>query len=124
MDKTYTVLTVDDSKTVHGIAKNLLDGSEFEIVDVASNGNDGVEKYKALRPNFVLMDIVMPELDGMSALKKIIEFDPDAQVVMATSMGQENVVEEALSIGAKGYLLKPYDKESVLVVLRTLAKIA
>ncbi|ODN43809.1 response regulator [Piscirickettsia litoralis] len=103
--------------------KNLLDGSEFDVIDVAHNGNDGFEKYKTLRPNFVLMDIVMPELDGMTSLKKIIEFDPEAQVVMATSMGQEDVVEEAISIGAKGYLLKPYDKESVLVVLRTLTKL-
>ncbi|ALA24501.1 hypothetical protein AVI51_00365 [Piscirickettsia salmonis] len=123
MDKAYTVLTVDDSKTIHGIAKNLLSGSEFDIIDVAHNGNDGVEKYKKLKPNFVLMDIVMPELDGMSALKKIIDFDPHAQVVMATSMGQEDTVEQAITIGAKGYLLKPYDKESVLVVLRTLTKL-
>lgn len=119
-EQKYSILTVDDSLTVHTIAEKIFENTEFNIIDKAHDGDQALEMYKKNSPDFVLLDIVMSNSCGMTALKNIMNYDVNASIVMATSI--ESYVEEALKIGAKGYLVKPFDQEQVLIVLRTLIK--
>ena len=115
-----TVLIVDDSCMMRRIIKNILTKNGFTVVGEATNGKIGVEKYKELRPDFVTMDLVMDEMNGMEALKLIIEEDPDASVIMVSSMGQEVIVRDAIVTGAKNFLLKPFDEKQVLDAIEKL----
>jgi two-component system chemotaxis response regulator CheY len=121
----YRVLVVDDSAFIAKQLGQILTSEGFEIVDTAVDGAQGVEKYKALYPNIdlVTMDIVMPVMDGVSALEKILEFDKEARVIMVSSLGKEDVVKRARLIGAKGFIVKPLDDrkkvlEQVISVLK------
>ncbi|GHV57231.1 response regulator [Spirochaetia bacterium] len=107
----YQVLVVDDSVFIAKQLNQILASEGFEVVDTAADGAQGVEKYKALYPNIdlVTMDIVMPVMDGVSALEKILEFDKKARVIMVSSLGKEDVVKKALLIGAKDFIVKPLD---------------
>ncbi|PRX27474.1 two-component system chemotaxis response regulator CheY [Orenia metallireducens] len=107
------VLIVDDSYVVRHLLKQLLEEMEHEIVGEAENGFEACLKYKELQPDFVTMDIVMPEMDGIEAARRIISFDSDANIIMCSSMGQKPMVLEALEIGAKGFLVKPFKKKQV-----------
>jgi two-component system chemotaxis response regulator CheY len=112
----YQVLVVDDSMFIAKQLDQIFTSEEFEVVDTAADGAQGVEKYKALYPNIdlVTMDIVMPVMDGVSALEKILEFDKDARVIMVSSLGKEDVVKKSLLMGAKSYIVKPLDRKKVL----------
>jgi two-component system chemotaxis response regulator CheY len=112
----YRVLIVDDSTFIAKQLGQILASEGYEVADIASNGAQGVEKYRELHPNidFVTMDIVMPVMDGISALQKILEFDQDARVIMMSSLGKEDVVKKCLLMGAKSYLVKPLDRKKVL----------
>ncbi|GHT64981.1 response regulator [Spirochaetia bacterium] len=121
----YQVLVVDDSMFIAKQLNQILASEGFEIVDTAADGAQGVEKYRALYPNIdlVTMDIVMPVMDGVSALEKILEFDKEARVIMVSSLGKEDVVKKALLIGAKGFIVKPLDDrkkvlEQIISVLK------
>ncbi|NNM66825.1 MAG: response regulator [Spirochaetales bacterium] len=112
----YRVLVVDDSMFVTKQLGQILTSEGFEIAGVAVDGEDGVEKYKELFPNvdLVTMDITMPKMDGVTALEKIIEFDPKARVIMVSALGKQDLVKDALIKGAKNYIVKPLDREKVL----------
>ena len=112
----YRVLIVDDSIFIAKQLGQILTSAGFEVVAVASDGQEGVEKYKELYPNLdlVTMDITMPRLDGVSALKKIIEFDKDACVVMISALGKNDLVKDSLMVGARNYIVKPLDRAKVL----------
>lgn len=112
----YRVLIVDDSMFVTKQIGQILTSEGFEVVGTASDGEAGVEKYKELFPNvdFVTMDITMPKMDGVTALEKIIEFDPEAKVIMVSALGKQDLVKDALIKGAKNYIVKPLDREKVL----------
>ncbi|GHV60010.1 response regulator [Spirochaetia bacterium] len=107
----YRVLVVDDSMFIAKQLGQIFASEGFEIVDTATDGAQGVEKYKALYPNIdlVTMDIVMPVMDGVTALEKILEFDKEARVIMVSSLGKDDVVKKARLIGAKGFIVKPLD---------------
>jgi two-component system chemotaxis response regulator CheY len=107
----YRVLVVDDSTFIANRLNQILSPEGFEIVDTATDGAQGLEKYQALYPDIdlVTMDIVMPVMDGISALGKILEFDKEARILMVSSMGKEEVVKKSLLIGAKGFVVKPLD---------------
>jgi len=115
-----TVLVVDDSAVMRAILKNILTGNQYEIAGEARNGKDGVKKYKEFMPDIVTMDVTMDEMNGIEALSRIIGFDPDAKVVMVTSMGQEVIVRDAMILGAKGFILKPFDENQVVDALSKL----
>jgi two-component system chemotaxis response regulator CheY len=103
----------------------ILTSEGFDVVGTAADGEAGLEKYKELFPNvdFVTMDITMPKMDGVTALEKIVEFDPEARVIMVSALGKQDLVKDALIKGAKNYIVKPLDREKVLErVLMSLKK--
>ena len=108
------ILIVDDAAFMRLMIKNMIEEAGYEVVGEASNGADGVEKYKKLKPDMVTMDITMPEMDGIQALKEIRRFDPDAKILMCSAMGQEALIVEAIKAGAKDFIAKPFQKERVI----------
>lgn len=91
----------------------------YEVVE-ADNGAKAVTSYESIHPDLVLMDITMPEMDGLSALKKIRSIDPKAKVIMLTALGQESVVLEAIKSGARDFVVKPFERERVLNAIHKL----
>lgn len=116
------ILIVDDSKMSRRMLRNILEGIGHEIVGEAGNGEEGVKLYKELKPDAVTMDITMPEMDGLSSLGSIKEFDADARVVMITAAGQSSKLMEALKLGAKEFICKPYEPEQVIDTFKELLK--
>ena len=110
------VLIVDDALFMRTMLRNIFVESGFEVVGEAGNGNDAVEKYRALRPDLTTMDIVMPEKNGIEALKLIMALDPQARVVMCSALGQESLIIEALEVGARDFIVKPFKPAKVVEV--------
>ena len=108
------ILVVDDTMFMRTLLKNILFSGSHDIVGEAEDGEDAVEKYKALKPDLVTMDVVMPKMNGIEALKAIMALDPNAVVVMCTAVGQEQMVKLAIKTGAKGYIVKPFQAPKVL----------
>ena len=106
------VLVVDDAAFMRMRCKKLLTQSGFEVVEAAT-GAQAVEMFQSDRPDMVLLDITMPDMDGLAALKEIKKIDPDARVAMVTAMGQQSMVMEALKAGARDFVIKPFDQDSV-----------
>ena len=111
------ILVVDDSEMFREIMKDIMVNAGQTVVGMATNGAEGVEMFKALRPDIVTMDITMPQMSGIEALGKIMAVDPDARVIMVSSAGQEATVNEALILGACAFLQKPYELEDVLAAV-------
>jgi two-component system chemotaxis response regulator CheY len=111
------VLVVDDSSIMRRNLSAILSNAGHTIVAEAMNGELGVREYKRHKPDLVTMDITMPVLDGISAVKQIIELDPEAQVVMISSLDQKSMVLTALQNGARHYVIKPFTPEKVLQVI-------
>ncbi|MEG6523231.1 response regulator [Desulfotomaculum sp. 1211_IL3151] len=108
------ILIVDDAMFMRKALRNMLERNGFEVVDEAENGAMGVEKYKKCRPDLVTMDITMPEMTGIDALKAIKAYDPQAKVIMVSAMGQESFVKEAVLSGAKSFIVKPFKEEFII----------
>lgn len=108
------VLVVDDAAFMRMMIKNILSKEGFEIVGEAENGLQAVEKYKELNPDLVTMDITMPEMDGITAVKEIIKINSAAKVVMCSAMGQQAMVIDAIQAGAKDFIVKPFQAERVV----------
>lgn len=107
------ILVVDDAEFLRVRISKMLSSEGHEIIE-AENGLKAVETYKSARPDLVLMDITMPEMDGLAALREIRNYDSAAKVVMLTALGQESVVLEAIKAGARDFVVKPFEKERVL----------
>lgn len=116
-----TVLIVDDAAFMRISIKNMLTKNGYEVVGEAENGKIGVEKYAELHPDCVTMDITMPEMDGLTALKEIVAADKSAKVIMVSAMGQESMVREAIVAGAKNFIVKPIKEDKLLAALEKLA---
>ena len=108
------IMIVDDAAFMRMMIKDILSKNGYEVVGEAENGRVAVEKYADLKPDLVTMDITMPEMDGIEALKKIKQSDPGARVVMCSAMGQQAMVVEAIQSGAKDFIVKPFQAERVL----------
>ena len=115
------VMIVDDAAFMRITIKNMLQKSEHEVVGEAENGRLAVEKYRELKPDIVTMDITMPEMDGLAALKEIRREDPNAKVIMVSAMGQETMVRDAILSGAKGFIVKPFKEDGILSAISKLA---
>jgi DNA-binding NarL/FixJ family response regulator len=111
------VLVVDDSKTMIGMITAHLKNTSFEVVATASCGREALEKYQEHRPHLVLLDIVMPEEDGLETLQRIMGVDSAARVVMVSSLGTEAEVQSCLKRGAKSFLQKPLVKDRMVAIL-------
>lgn len=114
---TKTVLIVDDAVFMRMKLKDILEKNGYLVSGEAQNGVEAIERYKAKRADLVMMDIVMPEMDGIDALKRIKKMDPDAQVIMCSAMGQKSIVMEAIREGAVDFVVKPFDTERVVEAL-------
>ncbi len=107
------ILVVDDAEFLRVRISKMLSSEGHDILE-AENGVKAVETYQSTKPDMVLMDITMPEMDGLAALREIKKIDPAAKVVMLTALGQESVVLEAIKAGARDFVVKPFEKERVL----------
>jgi two-component system chemotaxis response regulator CheY len=116
--KKVSVLAVDDSKTMLAMIAAQLRGTDFELVATASSGAEAVEKYKQIKPELVLLDVVMPEVTGVDVLERLMATDTGARVVMVSSVGSEDMVKDCLKKGAKSFLQKPLQKDGMLNTLK------
>jgi two-component system, chemotaxis family, chemotaxis protein CheY len=112
------VLIVDDAAFMRMMIKDILEKNGFQVVGEASNGIKAVELYKKERPDVVTMDITMPDMDGIEAVKEIKAFDPGAKVIMCSAMGQQTMVMDAIRAGAKDFIVKPFQADRVLEAIR------
>ncbi len=115
------VLIIDDAAFMRLAIRRMLEKHGFEIVGEAENGNVGIKKYLELMPEIVTMDITMPELGGIEALKAILQHDPKAKVIIVSAMGQEEMVREAVMYGAKTFIVKPIIEEHLVRILTKVA---
>lgn len=115
------VFVCDDAPFMRMVIKDILGKNGYTVVGEADNGKAAVAQYRALSPDLVLMDIAMPEMDGLAALRQILKIDAGAKVVMCGSTSQQGQIDEALRLGAKGFVEKPFDQRDVLQVLRRVA---
>ena len=108
------VLVVDDAAFMRKMVKDALATGGHEVVGEAGNGVEAVARFQELRPDLVTLDITMPEKDGLAALREILAFDPNAKVVMCSALGQESKVLESIKLGAKDFVVKPFQADRVL----------
>lgn len=108
------ILIVDDTAFMRMSLRKLLEQHGHEVVGEAENGADAIQKYAELKPDIVTLDITMPKMDGLAALKALLAMDPNAKVIMCSAMGQKSMVIEALKAGAKDFIVKPFQPQRVL----------
>lgn len=112
------ILIVDDAAFMRMMIKDILVKNGYDVVGEASDGAQAVEKFKELNPDLVTMDITMPEVDGIAALKQIRAIDPNAKVIMCSAMGQQAMVIDAIQAGAKDFIVKPFQADRVLEAIK------
>ena len=108
------VLVVDDAAFMRKLVSDALVKAGHEVVGEAANGVEAVASYQSLKPDLATLDITMPEKDGLTALREIIQLDPAARVVMCSALGQESKVLESIKLGAKDFVVKPFQADRVL----------
>jgi len=108
------ILIVDDAAFMRMSIRNSLIKNGFEVIDEAEDGEVGIKKYMEHKPDLVTLDITMPKMDGLEALKAILKHDPKAKVIMLSAMGQESKVREAITSGAKSFIVKPFKEDSLV----------
>jgi two-component system chemotaxis response regulator CheY len=113
-----TVLIVDDILYVRKTLRQILGSRGFVVAGEAENGEEAVRMYREIRPDFVTMDLVMPVLNGVDATREILKEDPNACIIVLSAMMQENLVTDAIQAGAKDYILKPFQTDEVMEVIR------
>ena len=109
-----TVLVCDDAIFMRTMISDILSQAGFEVVGEAESGVQAVDKYRQLKPDLVTMDIVMPDMGGIEAVREICKTDPDAKILMCSAMGQQALVVEAIQAGAKDFVVKPFQPSRVL----------
>ncbi|SFU75281.1 response regulator [Alicyclobacillus macrosporangiidus] len=112
------ILVVDDAAFMRMMIKDILTKNGYEVVGEASDGAQAVEKYQELQPDLVTLDITMPEMDGIEALKRIRAADPNARVIMCSAMGQQAMVIDAIQAGAKDFVVKPFQADRVIAAVK------
>jgi two-component system chemotaxis response regulator CheY len=112
------ILIVDDAAFMRMMIKDILSKNGYEVVGEANDGSQAIEKYKDLKPDLVTMDITMPEMDGITALKEIKKFDGNSKVIMCSAMGQQAMVIDAIQAGAKDFIVKPFQSDRVIEAIK------
>lgn len=108
------IMVVDDSRVIYAEMQKMLEGSGIEIAAFCRTGEEALEKYESVRPDLVTMDVVMPGMDGLETCEKLKEKWPDAEVFMVSSMAYGDIIDKAAALGARGFLFKPFSRESLL----------
>ena len=112
------VLIVDDASVMRAMLKKILVNSGYDVVGEACNGQEAFEKYKLLSPDIVTMDITMREVDGITAVRMIKEYDKSANIIMCSAQGQQSMIVDSIRAGAKDFLVKPFVKEKVINAIK------
>ena len=112
------ILIVDDAAIMRMMIKDILTKNGYEVVAEAANGVEAVELYKSHQPDLVTMDITMPEMDGIEAVKQIKAVNPAAKVIMCSAMGQQSMVMDAIKAGANDFIVKPFQADRVLEAVK------
>lgn len=112
------ILVVDDAAFMRMMIKDILSKNGYEVVGEASDGAQAIERFKESNPDLVTMDITMPEMDGITALKEIKKIDPGAKVIMCSAMGQQAMVIDAIQAGAKDFIVKPFQADRVIEAIK------
>jgi two-component system chemotaxis response regulator CheY len=108
------IMVVDDAGFIRLMLSDMLKSEGYDVVAAASNGLEAIQYYKQYHPDLVTMDITMPDMDGIEALEEIIKINPKAKVIMCSAMGQQKMVIDAVRVGAKDFIVKPFQKERVV----------
>ncbi len=111
------ILVVDDAIFMRRMISDILVENGMEVVGEADTGSGAVERYKELKPDLVTMDIIMPEMNGIDAVRQIVSYDSNAKIVICSALGQQTLVQEAISAGAKDFLIKPFNPSRVVEVI-------
>jgi two-component system, chemotaxis family, chemotaxis protein CheY len=112
------ILVVDDAAFMRMMIKDILTKNGFEVVGEGADGSQAVDKFQELRPDLVTLDITMPDVDGIEALKQIRGIDPSARVIMCSAMGQQAMVIDAIQAGAKDFIVKPFQADRVIEAVK------
>ncbi|MBT9172590.1 MAG: Chemotaxis protein CheY [Syntrophomonadaceae bacterium] len=112
------ILITDDTAFMRMTLRNILEKNGYQVVGEAEDGQVAVDKYRELRPDLVTMDITMPRMDGITAIKKIMEIDSQAKIIVCSAMGQKALVIEALNAGARDFIVKPFQAERIVNALQ------
>jgi two-component system chemotaxis response regulator CheY len=115
----FRILIVDDASFMRRIIRDIFARGPFAVVGEAENGMEAVRLYREHQPDLTTMDIVMPEMDGLAALRKIVRYDPAARVVMVSALGQEALIADAIDAGARDFIVKPFQPDRVLRVVQS-----
>ena len=113
-----SILIVDDAAFMRMMIKDILTKNGYEVVGEAENGSVAINKYKELKPDLVIMDITMPEVDGIQAVKEIKKINADSQIIMCSAMGQQAMVIESIQAGARDFIVKPFQAERVIEAVK------
>ncbi len=119
-----TLLVIDDALIIREIIKDVAKSAGWQIVGEAANGQEAVERYRELRPDACTLDLVMPEYDGLHALREIIKFDPDARVAVVSALDQKKVFMDAFRAGATDFLVKPFDRRVLVETLEQMVPVS
>lgn len=111
------ILVVDDAAFMRMMLRNILEKGGYEVAGEASNGFEAIERYREVRPDVVTMDITMPKMEGIQAVRSIKQIDPNAKIIMCSAMGQQSLVADAILAGAKDFIVKPFLEERVLAAI-------
>jgi len=114
------ILIADDLSFIRLVQREALSSGGYQIVGEASTGREAVEKYAALKPDLIVLDITMPEMNGLAAMKRILEADPGARIIICSAIGQQSLIVEAIKAGARDFIVKPFKPERLL---RAIAKV-
>lgn len=112
------ILVVDDSMFMRGMLRGILEGNGYIVIGEAENGMEALQKYVELKPDLVTMDITMPDMTGLEAVKAIRQIDGNARIIMCSAMGQNAMVMEAIKNGALDFIIKPFKASTVLEAIR------
>lgn len=117
------VLIADDLKFIKLVLRELVEKAGFRVVGEASNGEEAIDLYQDKRPDVVLMDITMPKVDGLTAMKEILKIDPEAKIIMCSALGQQSLIVQALQMGARDFIVKPFREERVVASIKKILDI-
>ncbi len=116
------ILIVDDASFMRMMLRNILNSHGYQIVGEAENGFKAVSAFEELKPDIVLVDLIMPEMGGIEAVKKIMDMDPQARIIICSAMGQQALVVEAMQAGARDFIIKPFQPTSVIEAVQKLER--